>query len=60
MAPMRDAAERALTRPQLRGFAALVAVVMLVAVGVAALASIQPPRARTGDAPADHFSAGLV
>jgi hypothetical protein len=55
---MRDAADRALTRPRLRGSAALAAVVVLAAVGVAALASIQPPRARTGDVPADEFSAG--
>ncbi|HEV7961793.1 MAG TPA: M28 family peptidase [Actinoplanes sp.] len=57
---MRDAADRALTRPRPRGFAAPAAVVVLVAIGVAALSSIQPPRARTGDVPADEFSAALA
>ena len=58
MTPMRDAADRALTRPRLRGFAALATVVVLAAIGAAALAPTLPPPARTGAVPADEFSAG--
>jgi len=58
MTPMRDAADRALTRPRHRGFAALAAVAVLAAIGVAALAPIVAPKARTGDVPAGEFAAG--
>jgi hypothetical protein len=54
---MLPAADRALTRPRLRAVAALVAVVALVAAGVAALWSVQPPRARGADVPPGEFSA---
>ena len=53
---MRDAADRALTRPRRRGFAALAAVTLLAAIGVAALAPILPPKARSGDVPAGEFA----
>jgi len=58
MTPMRDAADRALTRPRHRGFAALAAVAVLAAIGVAALAPIVAPKARMGDVPAGEFAAG--
>ncbi len=54
---MRDAADRALTRPRLRALAALSALVLLVLAGVAAAWSIRPPTARGEDAPAGEFSA---
>ncbi|MFI5492456.1 M20/M25/M40 family metallo-hydrolase [Actinoplanes sp. NPDC051859] len=52
------AADRALTRPARRGWAALAAVLFLVAVGVLAVQSVRPPAARSADAPAAEFSAG--
>ncbi|MFI7598327.1 M28 family peptidase [Actinoplanes sp. NPDC049681] len=52
-----EAAERALTRPGRRGWAALAALSCLVVVGVLALQSIRPPAARPADAPAAEFSA---
>lgn len=54
---MPEAADRALTRPRLRAIAALVAVVAMVAAGVAALWSVQPSRARGSDVPPGEFSA---
>ena len=57
MTPMRDAADRALTRPRHRGLAALAAVLGLAAIGAAAVAPILPPRGRAGDVPAEQFSA---
>ena len=51
------AADRALTRPRPRAAAALVAVVALIAAGVAALWSVQPPQARGADVPPGEFSA---
>src|SRR4051812_8579253 len=58
MAPMRDAGNRALTRPQPRGAAAPVALLVLVLAGFAALSAIRPHAARTGDVPPTEFSAG--
>jgi Peptidase family M28 len=57
MTPMRDAADRALTRPRRRAPAALAAVAILAAIGVAAVAATLPPRARTGHVPAREFAA---
>ena len=57
MSPMREAAGRALTRPRPRAVAALVALVVLAAVGATALWSVRPPAARGTDAPAGEFSA---
>ncbi len=54
---MRDAADRALTRPRPRALAALLAVVVLVLAGAAAVWSIRPPAARGTDTPAGEFSA---
>ncbi|MDT5039313.1 MAG: hypothetical protein QOE51_298 [Actinoplanes sp.] len=56
MTPMRDPADRALTRPRLRGLAASAAVVVLAAVGAAVLGAIRPPAARPVTAPAQVFS----
>jgi hypothetical protein len=55
---MLVAADRALTRPRLRGWAAAAAVVALAAVGAGALNAIIAPTARTGDVPAAQFSSG--
>jgi hypothetical protein len=55
---MREAADRALTRPRARGLAALVAVLALVALGYVSVRSVLPPAARGADAPANAFSAG--
>jgi Peptidase family M28 len=54
---MRQAADRALTRPRRRGLAAVAAVAVLAAVGYASLIAIQPPAARGADIPAAQFSA---
>jgi hypothetical protein len=55
--PLVEPAARALTRPARRGVAAAAALLVLGAVGVAALVAILPPAARGADAPADAFSA---
>jgi hypothetical protein len=54
---MRSAADLALTRPRARGLAALVAVLVLAALGYASLGSVLPPAARGAGAPAGDFSA---
>jgi len=53
-----EAADRALTRPARRGWAALVAVLVLAALGTLALQGVRAPAARPADAPASQFSAG--
>ena len=58
MSPMPAAADRALTRPRLRAAAALVAVVAMIAAGLAALWSVQPSPARGPEVPPGEFSAG--
>ncbi|MFG1607504.1 M20/M25/M40 family metallo-hydrolase [Actinoplanes sp. NPDC049265] len=55
---MRDAPGRALLRPRFRPLAALLALLVLAAVGVLAAWSIRPPAARGTSAPASEFSAG--
>jgi hypothetical protein len=57
MTPMRQAADRALTRPRRRGLAAAVAVVVLGSVGYVSLVAIRPPAARGANVPAAQFSA---
>src|SRR6266542_1562187 len=57
MTPMRQAADRALTRPRRRGLAAAAAVVVLAAVGYVSLIAIRPPAARGANVPAAGFSA---
>ncbi len=54
---MREAADRALTRPRLRALAAAVALALLVLAGAAAAWSIRPPAARGADTPPGEFSA---
>nr|WP_285685025.1 M28 family peptidase [Actinoplanes sp. NBRC 103695] len=58
MSPMRDAPDRALTRPRFRPLAALVALLALAAVGVLSVWSVLPPAARDVSAPPGEFSAG--
>lgn len=58
MSPMRDAPDRALARPRLRPLAALLALLVLGAVGFLAVSSVLPPAARDASAPAAEFSAG--
>jgi hypothetical protein len=55
---MRAAADLALTRPRARGLAAVVAVLVLAAIGYVSLVSLLPPAARGVSAPAGDFSAG--
>jgi hypothetical protein len=55
---MRSAADLALTRPRARGLAAVVAVLVLAALGYVSLVSVLPPAARGTGAPAGDFSAG--
>ncbi|HEV8568094.1 MAG TPA: M28 family peptidase [Actinoplanes sp.] len=57
MTPMRQAADRALTRPRRRGLAAAASVVVLAAVGYVSLIAIRPPAARSANVPAAGFSA---
>lgn len=57
MTLMRDATDRALTRPRARGPAALVAVLVLAGVGYFAVVSVLPPAARGAGAPPGEFSA---
>jgi hypothetical protein len=57
MSAMREAADRALTRPRRRALAAVVALALLVLAGVAGAWSIRPPAARDAGAPAGEFSA---
>ncbi|HEV8172051.1 MAG TPA: M28 family peptidase, partial [Actinoplanes sp.] len=54
---MRQAPDRALTRPRRRGLAAAVAVVVLGSVGYVSLVAIRPPAARGANVPAAQFSA---
>jgi Peptidase family M28 len=58
MTSMREAVDRALTRPRRRGPAALAVVLLLAALGYFSLMSIMPPAARGTAAPAGEFSAG--
>jgi Peptidase family M28 len=55
--PSVEAADRALTRPTRRGWAALLAVLILAVAGALAVRAVQPPAARPADAPAAEFSA---
>src|SRR4051794_32307967 len=57
MSPMREPADRTLTRPRRRRLAAVVAVVVLAALGYWSVASVLPPDARDEGAPAGEFSA---
>ncbi|MEV4706039.1 M28 family peptidase [Actinoplanes sp. NPDC049316] len=56
--PGTEAADRALTRPARRGWAALVAILILAGAGALSVPAVQPPDARPADAPAAQFSAG--
>lgn len=58
MSPMRDAPDRALTRPRFRPLAALFALLVVGAVGVLSVWSVLPPAARDASAPPGEFSAG--
>jgi hypothetical protein len=55
--PLVEPVARALARPARRAVAAVGALVVLVATGVAALLAITPPAARGADAPTGAFSA---
>jgi hypothetical protein len=57
MTPMRAAADLALTRPRPRRLAAVLAVLVLAALGYVSLASVLPAGARGTGAPAGDFSA---
>jgi hypothetical protein len=54
---MRAAADLALTRPRARGLAAVLAILVLAALGYVSLASVLPAGARSAGAPAGEFSA---
>jgi Peptidase family M28 len=54
---MRDAVDRALTRPRARSLAALVVVLLLAALGYWSVTAVMPPAAQGAGAAADRFSA---